>query len=158
MVLKHRADQQQIKSFVYSWCSSCPKLFFCCCSALCFKTFAPSSLLFFTVPVTSLGPSPQSSTPCEQTFPCCTVCLVLLALGARKIRYGGSGGYWALFRFELLACYHQDLGIIWGFGLFRICFRQKSDPTMVKSHFKNTIGNSFFEVPFFLDKTLQKIY
>ena len=30
---------------------------------------------------------------------------------------GGSGGYWALFRVELLACYHQ-----------------KSYPTMVKSH------------------------
>ena len=40
-----------------------------------------------TVPVTSLGPSPQSSTPCQQTFPCCTVCLVWLALGARKILY-----------------------------------------------------------------------
>ena len=26
-----------------------------------------------TVPVTSLGPSPQPSTPCQQTFPCCTV-------------------------------------------------------------------------------------
>ena len=43
---------------------------------------------FFTVPVTSLGPSPQSSTPCQQTFPCCTVCLVWLALGATKIPYG----------------------------------------------------------------------
>ena len=29
----------------------------------------------------------QSSTPCQQTFPCCTVCLVWLALGARKIPY-----------------------------------------------------------------------
>ena len=48
-VLKHRADQQQTKSFVYISCSSCPKL--CCCSALCFKTVAPSSLLFLTVPV-----------------------------------------------------------------------------------------------------------
>ena len=83
-VLKHRADQQQTKSFVYIWCSSGPKLFVCCCSALGFKTVAPSSLLFLTVPVTSLGPSPQSSTPCQQTFPCCTVCLVWLALGARK--------------------------------------------------------------------------
>ena len=68
-VLKHRADQQQTKSFVYIWCSSRPKLFVCCCSDLCFKTVAPSSLLFLTVPVTSLGPSPQSSTPCQQTFP-----------------------------------------------------------------------------------------
>ena len=87
-VLKHRADQQQTKSFVYIWCSSRSKLFVCCCSALCSKTVAPSSLLFLTVPVTSLGPSPQSSTPCQQTFPCFTVCLVWLALGARKIPYG----------------------------------------------------------------------
>ena len=86
-VLKHRADQQQTKSFVYIWCSSRPKLFVCCFSALCFKTVAPSSLLFLTVPVTSLGPSLQSSTPCQQTFPCCTICLVWLALGARKIPY-----------------------------------------------------------------------
>ena len=86
-VLKYRADPQQTKSFVYIWCSSCPKLFVCCCSALCFKTVAPSSLLFLTVPVTSLGPSPQSSTPCQPTFPCCTVCLIWLALGARKIPY-----------------------------------------------------------------------
>ena len=43
------------------------------------------------VPVTSLGPSPQSSTPCQQTFPSCTVCLVWLALGARQIPYGYSG-------------------------------------------------------------------
>ena len=86
-VLKHRADQQQTKSFVYILCLSRPKLFVCCCSALCFKTVAPSSLLFLTVPVTSLGPSPQSSTPCQQTFSCCKVCLVWLALGARKIPY-----------------------------------------------------------------------
>ena len=43
---------------------------------------------FFTVLVTSLGPTPQSSTQCQQSFPCCTVCLVWLALGARKIPYG----------------------------------------------------------------------
>ena len=87
-VLKHRADQQQTKSFVYIWCSSRPKIFVCCCSALCFTTLAPSSLLFLTVSVTSLGPSPQSSTPCQQILPCCPVCLVWLALGARKICYG----------------------------------------------------------------------
>ena len=85
--LKHRADQQQTKSFVYILCSSCPKLFVCCCSALCFKTVAPSILLFLMVPVTSLGPSQQSSTPCQQTFPCCTICLVWLAPGAWKIPY-----------------------------------------------------------------------
>ena len=83
-VLKHRADQLQTKRFVYIWCSSRPKIFVCCCSALCFKTVAQSSLLFLTVPVTSLGPSPQPSTPCQQTFPCCTVCLVWLALGLEK--------------------------------------------------------------------------
>ena len=59
----------------------------CCCSNPCFKTVDPSSLFFLTVIVTSLGPSPQSSTPCQQTFPCCTVCLVWLALGAREIPY-----------------------------------------------------------------------
>ena len=35
--------------------------------------------------MTSLGPSPQSSTPCQQTFPCCTACLVWLVLGAREM-------------------------------------------------------------------------
>ena len=42
-------------------------------------------LMFFAVLVTSLGPSPQSSTPCQQNFPCCTACLVWLVLGAREI-------------------------------------------------------------------------
>ena len=42
---------------------------------------------FFALLVTSLGPSPQSSTKCHQTFACCTVCLVWLALGAREIPY-----------------------------------------------------------------------
>ena len=32
----------------------------------------------------------QSSTPCQQTFPWCTVCLVWLALGAKKIPYGAT--------------------------------------------------------------------
>ena len=32
--------------------------------------------------------SPQSSTQCQQTFPCCTVCLVWLALGAMEILWG----------------------------------------------------------------------
>ena len=40
---------------------------------------------FFTVLVTSLGPSPQSSTQCQQTFPWFTVCLVWMALGAREV-------------------------------------------------------------------------
>ena len=37
--------------------------------------------------MTSLGPSPQSSIQCQQTFPWCTVCLVWLALGAREVPY-----------------------------------------------------------------------
>ena len=36
--------------------------------------------------------SPQSRTLCQQTFPCCTVCLVWLALGAREIPYEKEGG------------------------------------------------------------------
>ena len=31
------------------------------------------------------------------------------------------------------------------FGFFRICFRQKRDPTLAKSHFENTIENPFFD-------------
>ena len=58
----------------------------CCCrSALCFKTVNPGCLFFLTVLATSLGPSPESSTQRQQTFPCCTVCLVWLALGAREV-------------------------------------------------------------------------
>jgi hypothetical protein len=38
------------------------------------------------------------------------------------------------------------------FGFIRIFFCQKSDPTMVKSHFKNTMGNPFFEAQFFETK------
>ena len=41
-------------------------------------------IMFFRVLATSLGPSPQSSKPCQQSFPCCTVCLVWLALWARE--------------------------------------------------------------------------
>ena len=29
------------------------------------------------------------------------------------------------------------------FGFFRIFFRQKREPTMVKSHFENAMGNPF---------------
>ena len=57
----------------------------CCCSAPCFKTVNSSCLFFLTVLATRLGPSPQSSTPCQQTFPCCTAHLVWLVLGAREI-------------------------------------------------------------------------
>ena len=41
----------------------------CCCSALCFKTVNPGCLFFFKVLVTSLGPSQQTSTQCQQRFP-----------------------------------------------------------------------------------------
>ena len=34
------------------------------------------------------------------------------------------------------------------FGFFRIFVRPKSDPTLVKSHFKNTMENPIFEAPF----------
>jgi hypothetical protein len=33
------------------------------------------------------------------------------------------------------------------FGFFRICFVKKETlPTMVKSHFENTMGNPFFDL------------
>ena len=44
-------------------------------------------MFFFTVLVTRLGPSPQSSKQCQQTSPCCTAHLAWLALGAREIPY-----------------------------------------------------------------------
>ena len=57
----------------------------CCCSALCFN---PGCLFFLTVLATSLGPSPLSSTQFQQSFHCCTVCLVWLALEVRDFPYG----------------------------------------------------------------------
>ena len=42
------------------------------------------------------------------------------------------------------------------FGFFRIFFRQKSDPTMVKSHFENTMGNTFLVFFKLLTEMLQK--
>ena len=82
-VLTHRADQQQTKNFVYIRCSSRPKIFICCCSALCFKTVAPSSLLFLMVPVTSMGPSPQSSTM-STNFPLLYSMIGLAGTGGQK--------------------------------------------------------------------------
>ena len=52
----------------------------------------PYAKLFLMVLVTGLGPSPQFSPQCQRILPCCTVCLVWLALGAREITYGGRGG------------------------------------------------------------------
>ena len=46
-----------------------------CCKGFCDSAWAPS---------------PQSSTQCQLTLPCCTVCLVWLALGNREIPYGGG--------------------------------------------------------------------
>ena len=45
--------------------------------------------IFVTVLATRLGPSPQSRTPCQQNFPCCTAHLVWLVLGAREISLRG---------------------------------------------------------------------
>ena len=56
-----------------------------------------------------------------------------------------SGGYWALFRFKLPACYHPNLGIFWGVWLFKKFFCQKIYPTPIKSLFENTMGNQFFD-------------
>ena len=56
----------------------------CCFSALCFKPSIQAVYFFLKVLVTSLGPSPQSITQCQQTFPCFTVCLVWPALEARE--------------------------------------------------------------------------
>ena len=42
------------------------------------------------------------------------------------------------------------------FGFFRIFFCQKSGPTMVKSHFQNSMGNPFFDFFKILTKMLQK--
>ena len=56
-------------------------------AAALLETVNPGCLFLLTVLERSLGPSPQSSTQCQQNFPCCTVCLVWLALGAREIPY-----------------------------------------------------------------------
>ena len=58
---------------------------------------------------------------------------------------GVRGGYWALFRFELPACYHPNLGIFGGVWLFQKFFCQKFDPTPVKSLFENTMENPIFD-------------
>ena len=60
---------------------------------------------------------------------------------------GVSGGYRALFRFDLSACYHPNLGIFCGVWLFQKKNLPKKDPMPVKSLFENTMGNPFF--PFF---------
>ena len=59
--------------------------------------------------------------------------------------WGGSGGYQALFRFELPACYDSNLGIFWGVWLFQKKFLSTKKTTLVKSLFENTMGNPFFE-------------
>ena len=41
---------------------------------------------------------------------------------------GVSGGYWTLFRFELTACYHQDLGIFWGVWHFEKKYQKVTLP------------------------------
>ena len=62
------------------------------------------------------------------------------------------GGYWGLsvlFRFERTACYHLNLGKFWNVWPFQSFFSlKKSDPTLVKSHFENTITNPFLKSHF----------
>ena len=48
---------------------------------------------------------------------------------------GLSGGNWALFRFELPACYHLNLGIFWGDWLFQIFFFVKNKTLPWSNHF-----------------------
>ena len=65
-------------------------------NCVCLANILPETIEFYTgkpvVPVTNSMSGPQSSTQCHQSFPCCTVCLVRLALRAREIPYGGGGG------------------------------------------------------------------
>ena len=62
------------------------------------------------------------------------------------IRGGGlSGGYRALFRFELPACYHPNLDIFWGVWLFQNFFLPKKNPTQGESLFENSMENPFFD-------------
>ena len=51
----------------------------------------------------------------------------------------------------------KTYGYVREFGFFIIFFRQKSDPTMVKSHFKNTMGNPFLK-RHFVRQNAPKIY
>ena len=75
--------------------------------------------------------------------------LVYLATGNVKdicdllLGRGVIGGYQALFRFELPACYHPKLGIFWGVLFYQKKFLKKKDPMPVKSLFENTRGNPF---------------
>ena len=41
---------------------------------------------------------------------------------------GVSWGYWALFKFELPACYHSNLGIFWDVWLFQKKISSKKTP------------------------------
>ena len=68
-------------------------------------------------------------------------------------RWGGGGGINGTVWFELLACYQQNFYIFLGVWLFQNFLSAKqSDPNMVKSLFKNILGNSFFEAPFYETK------
>ena len=77
--------------------------------------------------------------------------LIPLKIPSTKRGWGGvRGGYWALFRFELSACYMQYFGVL---GFFRFFFAKKVSLPW-SNHILNTMGNPFFEAPF-LDETLQ---
>ena len=59
-------------------------------------------------------------------------------------RGGLSGGYWELFRFELPACYHLNLGIFWGVWLSQNFFLSKIKPYPGRITFWKYNGKSIF--------------
>ena len=55
-----------------------------------------------------------------------------------------NGGYRALFRFELPACYHPNLGIFWGVWHFQKKNSSKNVPFAGQiTFFENTMANPF---------------
>ena len=60
---------------------------------------------------------------------------VLAAKQKQILILNREGGYRALFRFDLLACYHQNLGIFWGAWLFQKKNLSKKRPYAVQITF-----------------------
>jgi hypothetical protein len=90
-----------------------------------FWTFSEQMLRSVYCTVHALGLVPASTLP-----------WVCTGWNKPYTRGGGvSGGYWGLFRFELPACYHPNLGIFKGVWLFQNFFFVKMYPTPVKSFF-----------------------
>ena len=83
-IMKHRKLSRSLSL------RSCTTLLVMDCLVYIAAAAGMANPMFFTVLVTSLGPRPQSSTPCQQTFPCCTICFVWLALWAREISLLGG--------------------------------------------------------------------